>query len=157
MRPAIDSVYVIGERKYLFVVAVVVLHRHLDRKIVTDQLEIKRLVMERALILVQMFYEFRDPPCNRTRAICRLLPLVLDKYADAFIEKCFLAQAARKSVKTVNGLSNISSSVLNVIFVPRFEVVPVLLAVRPEFLLEFHLVSFYRRARSRASAILIEN
>ena len=86
MRPTIDSVYVIGKGKYLFVVAVVVLHRHFYRKIVTDQLEIKRLIVKRTLIFIQMLYKFGDPPfIKKLMRFVALFALVSDKDTDAFI------------------------------------------------------------------------
>ena len=93
MRSAVDRVDVVRERKDLFVVAVVVLHRHLDRKVVSDHLEIERLVVQRALVLVEVLDEFGDAAfVVKLVRLFGFFALVLDENANALVEKRLFAK-----------------------------------------------------------------
>ena len=105
MRAAVHRVDVVGKGIDLLVVAVVVLNRDFDRKAVAFLLKIERLVVKRALVLVQMFDEFRNAALvvELVRTL-RLFALVFDRDANAFVEKGLLAQALGQFVETKLGV-----------------------------------------------------
>ncbi len=104
MCSAVDRIDVVRKGEYLFVVAVVVLHRHLDRKIVGDQFKIKRVFVKRALVLVEMLYEFGNAALVvKLVRLFFFLAFVFDKDADALVQKRLFAKPLRQFFKTVNG------------------------------------------------------
>src|SRR6185503_18616794 len=82
---AVYGVDVVSERIDLFVIAIVVLDGDLDRETLAFLLEVDWLVVERRLVLVQVFDELRDAAfvVELVRTL-RLFPLVLNRNADAF-------------------------------------------------------------------------
>ena len=67
--------------------------------------------MQRALVFVQMFYEFRDPAfVIKLVRFFGLFALVLDEDANAFVQKGLFAKPLGKLFETVNRSSQKSSS-----------------------------------------------
>src|SRR6266481_973114 len=87
MRPAVNGVDIIRKGIDLFVVRVVVLDRHFDRERFRNTFKIQRLLVQHGLVLVQMFYEFRNPTLviELVRTL-RLRSLVFDRYSTTVIE-----------------------------------------------------------------------
>src|SRR4030095_3243461 len=101
MRAAIDRVDVVGERIDLLVVTIVVLDGHFNGKRIGDLLKIDRFVVEHAAALVQVLDEFSDAATVvKLVRLLSLFTLILDRDANAFVEKSFFAQALRKFFKT---------------------------------------------------------
>ena len=103
MRSAIDSVDVVRKREDLLVVAVVVLHRHLDREFVRSVLEIDRFLVQRRFVAVQVLYEFGDAALVIEFVFFLLFfALVADDDANSLIQECLFTQPLREFVKAVN-------------------------------------------------------
>ena len=96
MCAAIDRVDVVGERIDLLVVAIVVLDGYFDRKRIADLLEINRLVVQHALILVQVLHEFGNAAAIvKLVRLFRFFPFIANRDANALVEKSFFAQPFR--------------------------------------------------------------
>src|SRR6185436_10368311 len=72
-------------------------------KIVGDQLKIKRIIVQRTLVLVEMFYELGDTAfVIKLVRLLFLFALVLDEDTNTLVKKSLLAQPLRKLFETVN-------------------------------------------------------
>ena len=70
--------------------------RDFDRKCVGNFLEIDWLVVQHALVLVEVLDEFGDAaPIVELVRLLRFFAFVFDRDANTFIEKSFFAQAFR--------------------------------------------------------------
>src|SRR5687768_16748414 len=100
MRPAIHRVDVVGKRIDLLVVTIVVLNGYFYCQNIALLFEIDRLVMENALVLIEVLNKFGD-----TAAIVELMrafgifPLVANGDANTFIKESFFPQSLGKFVE----------------------------------------------------------
>ena len=107
---AVDGVDVVGERVDLLVVAVVVLNGHFDRQGIAFLLKVERLVVKRRFVLVEMFYKLSDAALvvKLVRAL-GFFAFILDRDANALVEKGLLSEPLRKFVKAKNGIGQRSA------------------------------------------------
>src|ERR1041385_4329763 len=104
MRAAVNRIDVVGEGIDLLVVTIVVLDGDFDSQRIALSFEIQRLIVQRSLVLVEMFDEFSYAALviKLVRSL-RLFALVFDGYANAFVEKGLFAKSLRQFVETENG------------------------------------------------------
>src|SRR5262245_17999296 len=98
VRAALARVDVVREREHVFLVAVVVLERHLDLDAVLLALEAQDARVDRRLVLVQMLDELDDAALVE-EDVTPLVPLVLDRDLQALVQERELAQPVRERVE----------------------------------------------------------
>ncbi len=92
MGAALHGVDVVGKGKDVFRIPVVVLHGDFDGRIAAHALDVDGLGKERLLVLVQVFDELDDAALV-VKDAAFAAALIVQRDADAFIEKRHLAQA----------------------------------------------------------------
>src|SRR5262245_57507807 len=101
MGATVNCVDIVGKGVDLLVITVVVLDRNLDRQSISNLLEIDRFVVQHRLVLVEMFYEFRDAAAViKLVRLFRLFALIFDRDADALVKKSFFTKPLRQLVET---------------------------------------------------------
>src|SRR5262245_42089836 len=104
MRAAIHGVDIVGERKHLFVISIVVLNRNFNAQIVAGSaiaslLEVHWLRMKRVLVLVQVLDEFGNAAFVIKFVLLLFIgAFISDRDPDALVQKGFFAQALRQFV-----------------------------------------------------------
>ena len=98
MGAALARVDVVGEGEDAFLVAVVVLQRHLDLDVPLLALEVEDLRVDRRLVLVQVLDELDDAALVEER-VGASVALVLDDDLEAAVQERELAEAVRQGVE----------------------------------------------------------
>ena len=104
MRAAFLGIDVVDEAVYIFLIAVVVLHRDLDDRIVLDPIEVDRLLVDRLLLAVEVGNEGADAALKMERLAAFLLAaLIHERDRNAVVEEGEFAQAVLQRLKAVRG------------------------------------------------------
>ena len=104
MRAAFLGIDVVDEAVYIFLIAVVVLHRDLDDRIVLDPVEVDRLLVDRLLLAVEVGNEGADSALKMERLAAFLLAaLIHERDRNAVVEEGEFAQAVLQCLKAVRG------------------------------------------------------